>query len=129
MWSPVARNLGTVSGDIQPPLGWSDVARFLRWGRAPVCPRRGRPTPTPHLCVGVPARRAANGRRVGSPVVDFEPSAKCKELMERLEAFMEEKVLPAEPVWVEQMAESGDPHHHAQIVEDLKAEAKARGLW
>ncbi len=61
--------------------------------------------------------------------MDFEPSAKCRELSERLEAFMAEKVLPAEPVWVEQMAASGDGHHHAQVVEDLKAEARARGLW
>ena len=61
--------------------------------------------------------------------MDFEPSAKCRELSERLEAFMAEKVLPAEPVWAEQMAASGDGHHHAQVVEDLKAEARARGLW
>ena len=61
--------------------------------------------------------------------MDFEPSAKCRELSERLEAFMAEKVLPAEPVWAEQMAASGDGHHHAQVMEDLKAEARARGLW
>ena len=61
--------------------------------------------------------------------MDFEPSAKCQDLSERLWAFMEEKVFPAESVWAEQMAEAGDPHHHAPIVEDLKAEAKARGLW
>jgi alkylation response protein AidB-like acyl-CoA dehydrogenase len=61
--------------------------------------------------------------------MDFEPSAKCRELSDRLEAFMAEAVLPAEPVWAEQMAASGDGHHHAQVVEDLKAEARARGLW
>ena len=61
--------------------------------------------------------------------MDFEPSAKCRELSERLEAFMAEKVLPAEPVWADQMAASGDGHHHAQVMEDLKAEARARGLW
>src|SRR5436190_7806840 len=61
--------------------------------------------------------------------MDFEPSAKCQDLSERLEAFMEEKVLPAEPVWAGQMAESGDGHFHAPIVEELKAEAKSRGLW
>ena len=61
--------------------------------------------------------------------MDFEPSAQCRELSERLEAFMAEKVLPAEPVWAEQMAASGDGHHHAQVMEDLKAEARARGLW
>jgi len=61
--------------------------------------------------------------------MDFEPSATCRELSERLEAFMAERILPAEPVWAEQMADSGDPHHHAAIVEELKAEARARGLW
>ncbi len=61
--------------------------------------------------------------------MDFEPSATCQELSERLEAFMAEKVLPAEPVWAEQMAASGDGHHHAPVVEDLKSGARARGLW
>ncbi len=61
--------------------------------------------------------------------MDFEPSPTCKELSERLWAFLDEKVFPAEPVWAEQMAASGDPHHHAPIVEELKAEARSRGLW
>ncbi len=42
---------------------------------------------------------------------------------------MEEAVLPAEAVYEEQMAAAGDPHHHAPVLEDLKAEARARGLW
>jgi len=42
---------------------------------------------------------------------------------------MDECVYPAEPVYAEQMAAAGDPHHHPQILEDLKAEAKTRGLW
>ena len=61
--------------------------------------------------------------------MDFDPSDKCRELSERLEAFMAEKVIPAEPVYAEQMAASGDGHHHPQVMEDLKAEARARGLW
>ncbi|HEY8057232.1 MAG TPA: acyl-CoA dehydrogenase family protein, partial [Acidimicrobiales bacterium] len=61
--------------------------------------------------------------------MDFEPSDKCRELSERLESFMVEQVLPAEPVYAEQMAASGDGHHHPQVMEDLKAEARARGLW
>ena len=44
-------------------------------------------------------------------------------------AFMDEHVYPAEPVYGEQMAESGDPHHHPPVIEELKAEARAAGLW
>ena len=42
---------------------------------------------------------------------------------------MDERVYPAEAVYEEQMAALGDDHGHPQIVEDLKAEARARGLW
>lgn len=42
---------------------------------------------------------------------------------------MESHVLPAEPVYRRQMEESGDPHHHPQVIEDLKKEARSRGLW
>jgi acyl-CoA dehydrogenase len=42
---------------------------------------------------------------------------------------METHVYPAEPVYDAQMRESGNPHHHPQIVEDLKSEARQRGLW
>lgn len=61
--------------------------------------------------------------------MDFEPSARCRELSQRLQAFMEESVYPAEAVWDEQMAASGDPHHHAPVMEELKAQARERGLW
>ncbi|WSE20462.1 acyl-CoA dehydrogenase family protein [Streptomyces sp. NBC_01397] len=42
---------------------------------------------------------------------------------------MDERIYPAEPVYEAQMAESGDPHFHPPILEDLKADAKKRGLW
>ncbi|WP_442790718.1 acyl-CoA dehydrogenase family protein [Nocardia sp. NBC_01329] len=42
---------------------------------------------------------------------------------------MDECVYPAESVYAEQMAAAGDPHHHPQILENLKTEAKQRGLW
>jgi len=42
---------------------------------------------------------------------------------------MEKCVYPAEPVYDAQMCESGNPHHHPVIVEDLKSEARRRGLW
>jgi acyl-CoA dehydrogenase len=61
--------------------------------------------------------------------VDFTLSAKAGELVRSLEAFMAERVYPAEQVFGKQMADSGDPHSHPPILEELKAEAKARGLW
>jgi acyl-CoA dehydrogenase len=61
--------------------------------------------------------------------MDFAPSPTAADLRDRLLAFMDERVLPAEPVYEEQIAASGDPHHHAQVLEELKAEARARGLW
>jgi acyl-CoA dehydrogenase len=42
---------------------------------------------------------------------------------------MEMHIYPAEPVYEVQMRESGNPHHHPQIIEDLKDEARRRGLW
>lgn len=59
----------------------------------------------------------------------FTSTERAREYRRALLAFMDERVYPAEPVYAEQMAAAGDPHHHPQILEDLKAEAKERGLW
>ena len=59
----------------------------------------------------------------------MELSERGREYRERLLTFMDEHVYPAEPVYREQMEAAGDPHHHPQILEDLKAEARRRGLW
>jgi acyl-CoA dehydrogenase len=61
--------------------------------------------------------------------VNFEPSDRAKDLAERLEAFMAERVLPAEPVYLQQLRDSGQTHFHPPVMEELKAEARARGLW
>jgi acyl-CoA dehydrogenase len=61
--------------------------------------------------------------------MDFALSPRAADLQARLLAFMDECVYPAEPVYEEQMAALGDPHGHPQVVEDLKAEARSRGLW
>jgi acyl-CoA dehydrogenase len=61
--------------------------------------------------------------------MDFALSPRAADLQARLLAFMDEHVYPAEPVYEEQMAALGDPHGHPQVVEDLKAEARSRGLW
>ena len=61
--------------------------------------------------------------------MDFEFSPQAKELRQRLVAFMEERVIPAEATYRDQMAASGDPHFHPPVIEDLKVEARSRGLW
>ena len=64
--------------------------------------------------------------------MDFALSDRAVEFQERLIAFMGERVYPAEPVWREQMQEAraaGRPHLHAPVIEELKEEARRRGLW
>ncbi|MFQ5517680.1 MAG: acyl-CoA dehydrogenase family protein [Acidimicrobiia bacterium] len=61
--------------------------------------------------------------------MDFAFSDRCQELRSELIDFMESSVYPAEAVFSRQMAASGDPYHHPPIVEELKAEARGRGLW
>jgi acyl-CoA dehydrogenase len=61
--------------------------------------------------------------------MDFEPSDACRDLQERLTAFMEEHVYPAESVYEHQLVQAGDPHAQPQIMEDLKEQARERGLW
>src|SRR5579875_2767260 len=61
--------------------------------------------------------------------MDFELSDRCKELRERLGSFMDEHIYPAESVYEEQVRESGDPHFHPPVMEELKEQARRVGLW
>ena len=61
--------------------------------------------------------------------MDFEPSHRAAGLIEEMQSFMDSHVYPAEPVYEQQMDALGDPHGHPQIIEDLKSEARSRGLW
>ncbi|MEV0263343.1 acyl-CoA dehydrogenase family protein [Streptomyces sp. NPDC050617] len=61
--------------------------------------------------------------------MDFAFDARTEELRDRLLAFMDERVLPAEPVAAEQRAELASPWDTPAIVGELKAEARERGLW
>ncbi len=61
--------------------------------------------------------------------MDFKPSARSVEYQERLVAFMDEHVYPAEAVYERELHESGDPHHQPQVMEELKRLARERGLW
>jgi acyl-CoA dehydrogenase len=61
--------------------------------------------------------------------MDFELSDRCKDFRERLLAFMDERVYPAEDVYEEQLREAGDPNAQPAVMEELKAAARERGLW
>ncbi|MFC9768848.1 acyl-CoA dehydrogenase family protein [Rhodococcus jostii] len=59
----------------------------------------------------------------------FDISDRAKKYQADLLEFMDSHVYPAEAVYEEQMRESGDPHFQPPILEELKAEARSRGLW
>ena len=61
--------------------------------------------------------------------MDFEPSQQARELQERLWAFMREHVFPAEESYEAFRREADDPHAVPPVLDELKAEARARGLW
>lgn len=61
--------------------------------------------------------------------MDFAYTEKVNELRKRVSAFMDRFIYPNEQTFRDQVAASGNPHHHAEIVDELKAKAKAGGLW
>ncbi|WP_066586724.1 acyl-CoA dehydrogenase family protein [Corynebacterium provencense] len=61
--------------------------------------------------------------------MDFANTDRSTDYQNRLTAFMDECVYPAEPVAEEQIRASGDPHHFPAVLGELKEEAKNRGLW
>jgi acyl-CoA dehydrogenase len=61
--------------------------------------------------------------------VDFEYTPRTAELAERLHAFMDEHVYPAEPVYDAQVEAADNMHEQPQVMRDLQAVARERGLW
>ncbi len=59
----------------------------------------------------------------------FELDAMTREYQDKLNAFMDEHVYPAEAVYHQQMAESGNPNFHPPVLEELKKTARSLGLW
>src|SRR5215510_6070885 len=57
------------------------------------------------------------------------PSAKAVEIGERVKAFLEEHIIPAEPVYERQLNEGGDRWQSPPIMAELKEKAKKAGLW
>ncbi|GAA4864650.1 acyl-CoA dehydrogenase family protein [Saccharopolyspora rosea] len=61
--------------------------------------------------------------------MDFAFDERTEQLRAELSAFMTEHVYPAEEKFAAWQAESEDPWAHPPVLEDLKAEARRRGLW
>jgi len=60
--------------------------------------------------------------------MDFTPSPRTVELQDAMWKLMREHVFPAEAVWAEYLREHG-AHAHPPVMEELKGEARRRGLW
>lgn len=61
--------------------------------------------------------------------MDFTYSARVEQLRAQLGDFMDRYIYPNEKVPHEQVAASGNPFHHAEIIDELKEQARAEGLW
>jgi acyl-CoA dehydrogenase len=61
--------------------------------------------------------------------MDFPSSPRTTELRQRLLAFMDETIYPNEPVYAEQVATATNRWESPPIMETLKSQARAAGLW
>jgi acyl-CoA dehydrogenase len=64
--------------------------------------------------------------------VDFAPSAVADDYTKRMRAFLDDRILPAEAAYAEfRAARRGTPSEWElpPVVDELKAEARAQGLW
>lgn len=61
--------------------------------------------------------------------MDFAYTARCEEYRTRLLAFMDEFIYPNERRYDDEIKGSGNPHHYPAVMDELKAEARSRGLW
>ena len=61
--------------------------------------------------------------------MDFAFDALTEDLIGRLTEFMDTCVYPAEPVYAEQVAAATDPWTAPPVIEELKTQARKRGLW
>jgi len=62
--------------------------------------------------------------------MDFALSARGQDYLDRLQAFMDSHIYPAEALYHEQREKLGYNNHELPpVIEELKAEARERGLW
>src|SRR5690606_14730727 len=121
-----ARRVGTgLVSRVRPLQARRDPRRHL----LPLPPRTDRRRRLrPHRCGCRTAGRARQLRAEGE-LMDFGVDSTTEELSGRLLEFMDSHVYPAEPVFHDQLAARTDPWTVPPIVDELKAEARSRGLW
>ncbi len=61
--------------------------------------------------------------------MEFAYTEKVNALRKQVSDFMDRYIYPNEQTYRDQIAASGKPHHHTEIIDELKAKAKAEGLW
>jgi acyl-CoA dehydrogenase len=61
--------------------------------------------------------------------MDFEIDETSRRHRDRVREMMRERVLPAEATYRGQTEASGDRFHHPRVMEEMKGEARAAGLW
>src|SRR5215472_2775562 len=61
--------------------------------------------------------------------MDFSYTEKVDGLRRQMNDFMDRLIMPNRQVFAEQVAQSGDPFHSPDILDELKAQARAAGLW
>ncbi|MBO0795921.1 MAG: acyl-CoA dehydrogenase family protein, partial [Ktedonobacteraceae bacterium] len=61
--------------------------------------------------------------------MDFSYSERVNALRQHLNDFMELYIYPNEHTYREQITASGNPHHHAEIIDELKVIARKANLW
>ena len=64
--------------------------------------------------------------------MEFSPSARAADLTARVAAFVAEEIMPIEASYhrdLEEARRTGDPWQPLPVIEDLKAKARAQGLW
>ncbi|GCE24492.1 acyl-CoA dehydrogenase family protein [Dictyobacter kobayashii] len=61
--------------------------------------------------------------------MDFAYSEKVKNLYRQISDFMERDIYPHQQTYRDQLAAANDPHHHVEIVDELKERARKQNLW
>jgi acyl-CoA dehydrogenase len=61
--------------------------------------------------------------------MDITPTPRAADLANRVLAFMDEHIYPIEEAFEQAIVDSGDPLHIPPVLDELKAVAKADGLW